>query len=129
MYKLFQIIIKFQVEKADRGEVNEDRSIFIFLSTFMNDINPGAMKEIRDSIDHEKIQVLCLNGVKIDVKEELHGSVQCKMDNFATNLRTIRAIWRIFMLKKVSYGILRPELAFCRDIPSQGKIPIPEMKK
>ena len=77
----------------------------------MNDINPGAMKEIRDSIDHEKIQVLCLNGVKIDVKEELHGSVQCKMDNFATNLKTIRAIWRIFMLKKVGSSILRPELA------------------
>ena len=89
----------------------------------MNDINPGAMKEIRDSIDHEKIQVLCLNGVKIDVKEELHGSVQCKMDNFATNLRTIRAIWRIFMLKKVGSGILRPEVAFCRDIPSREKNP------
>ena len=81
--------------------MNSTSTVFIFLSTFMNDINSAAMKEIVTSIDFEKIQILCLNGVKIDVKEELKGVVQCKMDNFATNLETIRAIWRIVMLKKV----------------------------
>ena len=67
----------------------------------MNDINPTAMKEIIASIDLEKIQILCLNGAKIEVKEELNGVVQCQMDNFATNLETVKAIWRIVMLKKV----------------------------
>jgi hypothetical protein len=68
----------------------------------MNDINPSAMKDIVDLIYPEDIQVICLNGVKIEVKEELNGIVQCEMDNFATNIETIRAIWRIYMLKKVT---------------------------
>ena len=48
------------------------------------------------------VTLVLKRGVKIEVKEALNGKVQCEMDNFATNIETIRAIWRIYMLKKVT---------------------------